>query len=135
MNPLTRPRGPSWILGAIFLCTAGMGASQELPEGEGKQQVEQLCTSCHSLQPIISVRHTEAEWRTEVDNMVGLGAQGSDEDFSAAVAYLSRHYGKSRLGWPIYGTGVVLLSGVLLLGRYRRVRRNQPKPPAAGRDR
>jgi len=124
MRPHTELQDRIWIL-AVFLCMAGIANGQpELPEGDGKQQMEQLCTGCHSLQPIISVRHTEAEWRAEVDNMVGLGAEGTDHEFNAVVKYLSRNYGKSDLSWLLYCAGAGLLFGVLLLGRYRRFRRN-----------
>lgn len=111
---------PAMRLLAAFLCVCGIAkGGPELPEGAGKQEVEQLCTGCHSLQPIVSVRHTQTEWRAVVDNMVGLGAEGTDYQMNAAVEYLSQHYGKSRLSWPLYCAGAGLLFGVLLLGRYR----------------
>jgi hypothetical protein len=123
--PARRQDRMLWLL-AAFLCAAGVAKSApELPEGDGRQEVEQICTSCHSLQPIISVRHTNAEWRAVVDNMASLGAQGTDDDFNAAVEYLSRHYGKSRLNWPLYGGGAGLVFGGALLGCYRRIRRRQ----------
>lgn len=115
-----------WIIPAALLCAAGIASSQpELPEGAGKQQVEQLCTACHSLQPIVTSRHTKAEWRAEVDNMVGLGAQGTDEDFNAVVEYLSRNYGKG-LGWPAYAAGAALAVVILLLSRFLLARRRRP---------
>lgn len=117
-----------WIFLAIFLYATPIASSQpELPDGEGKQQVEELCTACHSLQPIVTARHTKAEWRAEVDNMVGLGALGTDEDFNAVVEYLGRHYGKG-VGWPAYGAGAALAAVILLLLRFWLVRRNRPLP-------
>jgi hypothetical protein len=108
------------ILGG-FLC------GQELPDGPGKQQVEQLCTGCHGLQPVVAVRRTKAEWNAEVQSMVGLGMQGSDSDLNAVVDYLSRHYGKGTLNWSASnaGAGALFLAGVLLLRGWWRLRRNE----------
>lgn len=114
------------IFPAVLLCAAGIAGSQpELPDGEGKRQVEELCTACHTLQPIVTARHTKAEWRAEVDNMVGLGAQGTDQDFNAVVEYLGRHYGKG-LGWPAYAAGTALAAVILLLSRFWLARRTRP---------
>lgn len=130
MNLPARPQSRIWIL-AVFLCLSGIARSQpELPDGDGKQQVEQLCIGCHSLQPIVTIRHSQAEWRAEVDRMVGLGAEGSESDLNLVVEYLSSQYGKSDFTWLLYcaGAGLVL---VLLLGRYRRRSRKQENRTAA----
>ena len=109
-----------------------MAKGQELAEGEGKQAVEEICTSCHSLTPIVSARHTNAEWRAVVDNMASLGAQGNDEDFNAVVEYLSGHYGKSLVDWRVWCAGGGVVFGGVALGcfrkRWRRQRQAGPTP-------
>jgi len=134
MRPLTPRYSPIWLLAAV-LCAAGAASgAPELSDGEGKQEVEQVCTSCHSLQPIISERHTEAEWRAVVDRMAALGAQGTDDEFNTSVEYLSRNYGKSRPSWWLYGIGAGLIFGGLFIGCCRRTRRRHKleNRPAAG---
>jgi competence protein ComEA len=88
-----------WLLFAIS--TFGLAAviltaadSDDLPPGEGKDVLLKMCTNCHGLDQVTSVKYSKRFWRTLVDDMVTRGAEGTDEDVNAVVSYLSRNFGK-----------------------------------------
>ena len=68
---------------------ADTSAAQELPPGDGRDTVQNVCTSCHGVDLIVSQRHTADEWRDVVSRMVGNGASLTDDQFVAVVKYLS----------------------------------------------
>lgn len=65
-----------------------------LRPGEDRELVQESCTSCHSLAPII--RHdgfAEDVWAAEVKKMIDdYGAPIDDERARRITAYLQRHY-------------------------------------------
>jgi quinoprotein glucose dehydrogenase len=65
-----------------------------LPEGAGRTAVVKMCSDCHGLETSIAPRYSRAEWQALVTSMRERGATGTDEDMSAAVNYLSRHFGR-----------------------------------------
>jgi quinoprotein glucose dehydrogenase len=65
-----------------------------LPEGEGKAEVERVCSACHGLGTAIDQNRTEEEWRAVVDSMAGRGAQGTESDFQAIVKYLAKNFAR-----------------------------------------
>jgi competence ComEA-like helix-hairpin-helix protein len=83
---------------ALFAMAAFAGlfcaAAQDLPEAPGKAAVEKLCSNCHGLATIMGLRHTTAEWQSTVDDMVGRGMSGTDEEIDAVISYLARNLGK-----------------------------------------
>ncbi len=91
--------------GIAFLAVAGMYgvtlvgvASQQadtaLPAGEGKALIETNCTKCHELSKVIHARQTKISWQQTVENMVGRGAQVSDDDVPVIVEYLAANFGQ-----------------------------------------
>ncbi len=65
-------------------------SAEELPEGEGLQQVHQYCSECHPAR-LIAYRQgydTEAEWRSLFDTMVALPAN----DAEVIARYLRQHF-------------------------------------------
>jgi hypothetical protein len=81
----------SWILKYAYLVQQ---TSSGLPDGPGKQQLLKTCTSCHDEGPVIGVRRTKADWERIIDDMVGRGANGTDEDLDSIAAYLEKNFGK-----------------------------------------
>jgi competence ComEA-like helix-hairpin-helix protein len=65
-----------------------------LPDGAGKDVVQKLCSSCHEVEAVIASRRTRIGWERNVDDMISRGAEGSDEDMSLVVEYLTRYFGK-----------------------------------------
>src|SRR2546425_2727946 len=64
-----------------------------LPEDLGKSTVLKLCGECHAVEQAISIRASEKDWRDMVDLMKDRGANGTPEEFSAVINYLSKHFG------------------------------------------
>jgi competence protein ComEA len=79
---------------ALTSLVALVGANaQDLPAGPGKDAVEKVCTTCHGLEAIVTLQGNKDIWQSVVDDMKGRGADGSNEDFTAIVTYLSKFYG------------------------------------------
>ena len=86
----------------VACCTAAFLAScwawqtksrVKLPEGDGKQLVEQRCTDCHGLETTTGSRLTVEQWQAELDDMIAKGAKVSDSEFQTIVQYLAKHFG------------------------------------------
>jgi cytochrome c5 len=85
-----------WLVLTIALATLSMAVPQELPEGpdsEGKKLVEERCTGCHSLKPVVSLKQSQGAWQELVMKMVGYGAQLDDKEVDLATEYLTKHFG------------------------------------------
>ena len=84
---------------ATILTAFLLGASvqaQDLPDGDGKDLVMNVCTVCHDATRIISRKQTKEEWNATVDKMAVRGARASDEEFETIVNYLTKHFGKDQ---------------------------------------
>ena len=68
----------------------------DLPNGAGKAETVRVCGKCHSVDQATSLRQNRSEWQDEISKMVGMGAQGTDEDFNAILGYLARNYGPEK---------------------------------------
>ncbi|MEO8593779.1 MAG: PQQ-binding-like beta-propeller repeat protein [Candidatus Solibacter sp.] len=73
---------------------AAAPAGDPLPEASGKAEVMRVCTPCHGTETFTGTRMTREQWKAEVDNMVGRGAQGTASEIQAVVDYLARHLAK-----------------------------------------
>jgi hypothetical protein len=65
-----------------------------LPDGEGKQLVQGLCTMCHDLGVVVATRRGEDDWNRYTENMLrqnGISVPGDDEEIM--VSYLNQHFG------------------------------------------
>jgi competence protein ComEA len=65
----------------------------EWPNGPGKQQFLQICSSCHSPENVIGHNQDTSGWTDTLNQMIQNGAQGSDDDFSAVLQYLVTNFG------------------------------------------
>ncbi len=106
------------------LCLAGMvllfsaGARADLPDGPGKSATIRVCGKCHSPERAASVHQSYSAWEDTITKMVKLGAQGSDEEFEAVLAYLSGHFAPEIPGpININKASLVDLETTLLLRR------------------
>src|SRR5262249_25910367 len=77
-----------WMIIALL---AGSAVAQEpvLPEGEGKKLVQDICTKCHELDGVVRLHNTKEMWNKVVDEMVGRGAEGTDQQLETIVDYLA----------------------------------------------
>ncbi len=85
----------SLLLGALAL-TAVLALSgqdgQDLPDGEGKDLVTDLCAGCHGLDQVASYKGTEEDWRGVVYTMRQRGLVVTPEENEQIVAYLAKNF-------------------------------------------
>jgi len=64
----------------------------ELPAGPGKDTLVRLCSKCHSPNQVIANGRDRQGWEDTVAKMVGLGAVGTDEEFTEILDYLVKNF-------------------------------------------
>jgi competence protein ComEA len=79
------------IIFALAACFASL-ASAQLPAGAGRDETQKVCSTCHEIERSVSLRQDRDGWKSTINKMMGMGAQGSVEDFAAALEYLAAHY-------------------------------------------
>ncbi len=86
--------------GFAFIVLFGMvqaGSAQEqakpkeLPNGPGKEVVLSTCSTCHAPTIVLEHGQTREQWDETITKMIGMGAQGSDEDFNTIEDYLTKY--------------------------------------------
>jgi competence protein ComEA len=85
MNRLVRSLLPLALL--------ALAQAQDLPDGSGKDVTNRICSACHEAGVVVKYRNTKEDWESVVEDMRGRGADGSEDDFKAIVAYLARFFG------------------------------------------
>lgn len=64
----------------------------QLPEGSGKQTLIRVCGKCHSPTNVIANGQNRQGWEDTITKMAGLGAAGSDEDYTEILDYLTKSF-------------------------------------------
>jgi competence protein ComEA len=80
---------------AFLLVTLGLTTGSvwaQMPDGPGREEVQKLCSDCHELARSVSLRQDRDGWKTTINKMISLGAQGMEQEFAAALDYLSSQY-------------------------------------------
>jgi competence protein ComEA len=81
---------------ALFAGSAGVkssaGQGQPLPDGPGKEETQKLCSGCHELDRSVSPRQDRAGWQQTMNKMVAFGMKGTEQELSAVLEYLVKHY-------------------------------------------
>ena len=65
----------------------------KLPDGEGRQYVQTLCTSCHELERVVNQRKNLEGWTATVSEMLGRISPDMEKETAIISAYLASHYG------------------------------------------
>ena len=95
MKPCTRSVSrwniEPWLAVAVLAFASGPLLAQ-LPEGPGREQTQKFCSDCHELERSTSLRQDRDGWKATLNKMISLGAQGTEEEFSMVLDYLSRNY-------------------------------------------
>jgi competence protein ComEA len=66
--------------------------AQDLPDGKGKDLVQNSCQGCHGLDVVVSQHATKDGWSSIVDYMVSRGASGTPEEIQTMVDYLAKNF-------------------------------------------
>jgi competence protein ComEA len=82
---------------AAFLClvtAAPLAFAQkaQLPDGPGKETTQRICGACHGAEIVIGRKMDKEGWTQLVISMVQRGAQGTDDEFSEIVDYLTANF-------------------------------------------
>jgi len=64
-----------------------------LPDGEGRQYVETLCTSCHDLERVVYQLKSHDAWTATVSDMLGRISPTMEKETVIISDYLASHYG------------------------------------------
>jgi virginiamycin B lyase len=82
------------VSGAAVIVAAAIPAlAQDLPNGNGKEAVQMICSGCHDLGPIINgVGFNREDWEIVVQNMIAMGATIKPEQVSAIADYLAQNF-------------------------------------------
>ena len=79
----------------LLICAlAPLTFAQDLPEGKGKDVVENVCGACHGTDLISSQRATKEGWSYIVDDMVSRGASATNDQIQQIKAYLAKSFGQ-----------------------------------------
>ena len=67
--------------------------SIQLPDGEGKEQVNALCTTCHDMERVVNQKKSLAAWQMTVADMLGRVSPDLEKETAIISDYLAAHYG------------------------------------------
>ncbi len=80
-----------------------------LPDGQGKDRVESLCTACHQTQEIVaSSGYTREGWQELTSTMINLS--GTPEARDAITQYLAKHFPPNTKRAPTVVSGPVKIT-------------------------
>jgi competence protein ComEA len=109
-------RLPALLCGALIF--AGSTAFAQWPDGPGKEITLQLCGNCHDATIVEMHRQSRDEWVATIQKMIASGAEGSEDQFTAVLAYLSKNFGPKAATINVnQATGAELESGLGLSGK------------------
>jgi competence ComEA-like helix-hairpin-helix protein len=83
------------LLSLFLTCIVAAGHS-ELPDGKGKDLVENSCADCHSLDRIMAQRLDQEGWNGTIREMIENGAAINPNDMKAIVDYLAKNFGPDK---------------------------------------
>jgi len=63
-----------------------------LPDGPGKDELVRVCSKCHSPNQVMAKGQDREGWENTITKMVGLGAVGTDVEFTDIVDYLVKNF-------------------------------------------
>lgn len=95
----------------------GTAAQGTAAQGTGMPEVDErsatafrrVCSSCHDAARILSARRTRTQWDEVIEKMIERGAQGTDDDFTAAEQYLLRVSGRVNVNRAVSNDLVAVL--------------------------
>ncbi|HYK78208.1 MAG TPA: hypothetical protein VEU95_01205 [Micropepsaceae bacterium] len=96
---MTKRKLPQIAAAIVLPAAAAMTAlilpalAQDLPNGNGRDMVQMICSGCHDLSPIAdSVGFSRQDWETVVKSMIDMGATIKPEQVSVIANYLAANF-------------------------------------------
>jgi competence ComEA-like helix-hairpin-helix protein len=88
------------------LCALGMlvaagltqvGRAQvDLPEGNGREIVQNICSQCHGLREVVQSRMDAKAWENTVYDMIGRGAPLMEDEIPVVIEYLTKSFPREQ---------------------------------------
>jgi len=77
----------------FLLCSIALGAcAQTLPDGQGKETFQMVCSMCHSPDAVIGKQGTRQWWQSKVTEMLQEVTDIPESDVNTIVAYLAKNF-------------------------------------------
>jgi mono/diheme cytochrome c family protein len=75
----------------VFAAFSATGVGAQLPNAPGKETVEKLCATCHSIDLVSGQGMTRDKWSETVSSMISRGAKGTQAEFEEVIDYLAKN--------------------------------------------
>jgi cytochrome c5 len=79
--------------GVLAAAVLMLRADVDLPQGPGRDILENTCEECHGPERIAEKAWTKEKWRATVKDMVERGAVLKPEEIDTLVDYLATYFG------------------------------------------
>ena len=66
--------------------------AQNLPNGNGRDMVQMICSGCHDLEPITTNGFSRQDWEIVVKSMIDMGATITAEQVPVITNYLAANF-------------------------------------------
>jgi virginiamycin B lyase len=66
--------------------------AQDLPNGNGRDVVQMICSGCHDLEPITGGGFSRQDWEIVVKSMIDMGATITPEQVTVITNYLAVNF-------------------------------------------
>ncbi len=100
--PLKAMCGWKWVgllgIAVLFSFSISVVRAAELPEGKGKEVLENGCIQCHGLGTVTNSKLSKKEWEDMVNDMVARGAALTEEEVGTVTEYLTKNFAKEKPG-------------------------------------
>ena len=97
---------------ALFVSvTVALAARPQDGDDHPAVAFKRVCSSCHDAERILAARRTRTQWEEIIEKMIERGAEGTDDDFTAAEQYLLRVSGRVNVNRAV-GTDLVTILGL-----------------------
>jgi virginiamycin B lyase len=119
---IVRMTGRIWVATWLFLANLFFASwaplalaqaptpQQQLPDGPGKDIVQQSCSGCHSLGRFTNSGYSPEEWKTVIAMMRNVGAPLSPDQVPVVTAYLAKNFPAKPAPQPDVIAGPVKVS-------------------------
>ncbi len=94
-----------WVVLVLTAFAVILVGQVKLPEGEGKQLVEDTCAlSCHGPESWSELRMGKEDWDPLVRDMASRGEAKSEKELELMVNYLAKNFGPEKASEPAPNT-------------------------------
>ena len=84
----------AWMMAALNTSAPVQAQGDDLPPGEGRDMVVQICTECHGSDTFTGFRRSRAEWESVVGDMTGRRGGATPEEMTAIMKYVVTQFGR-----------------------------------------